>query len=138
MALPVVKTVADCADFNKTILPFVSHLKSLPSKLIEAGVDLKNLKYIYLNTNPFITAVAFSLLLASVLLIANEVNKNYSHIDRFWGIRPSVYNSHFAAWAHLNGLPTHTLNTILTLSLIWSVCFIDITSLFIIFFFVIL
>lgn len=125
MALPVVKSVADCANFHETVLPFVSDLKSLPSRLIEAGIDIDNLKHVYLDTNPFIAALALSLFLAAAFLIIGEVYQNYSHIDRFWGILPSVYNAHFAAWARLNGRSTDALNTILTISLIWSVSVID-------------
>jgi hypothetical protein len=131
MALPVVKTAADCADFSKTVLPFFSQLTSLPSRLIDAGIELDSLKQVYLTTNPFTTAIAFSLFLIPLLLIASELNKNYSQVDRLWSILPSVYNAHFAVWARLNGLPTDTINTILTFSLIWSVSIITLTCCFI-------
>ena len=127
MALPIVKTAADCADFSKTVLPFVSQLLSLPSRLIEAGTDVDNLKHLYLDTNPFIAAVAFSLFLVPVLLVASEVNKNYSQIDGLWSIIPSVYVAHFVAWARLKGLPCETIYTILAFSLAWSVSIVALT-----------
>jgi hypothetical protein len=121
MALPLVKTVGDCADIGKTVLPFVSQLASLPARLVESGTDLDRVKLVYLSTNPFITAVAFSLFLVPIFLMVSEITKNYSQVDRCWSILPTIYNAHFATWTRLAGLPTETIYTILTFSLLWSV-----------------
>jgi steroid 5-alpha reductase family enzyme len=75
---------------------------------------------IYLSTNPLITAFAFSLFLFPIFLIASEINKNYSQIDRFWSLLPTIYNAHFVTYAHLLGLPTKRLDLLLAVSTLWS------------------
>lgn len=121
MALPTVKTAYECADFGTTVSPFLSQLTDLPSKLIAAGGDLEYLKEIYLSTNPFITAIAFTLSIIPLFVLISEINKNYSQVDRVWSILPVIYNAHYSAWAHLARLETERLNTILVFSLIWGV-----------------
>ncbi|PWY73844.1 DUF1295-domain-containing protein [Aspergillus sclerotioniger CBS 115572] len=123
LPLPDVKSVADCASFGHTVLPFLSQITALPERLqlAAAAKDVDILKDIYLSTNPFITALGFSLFLSIILLIASEINRNYSQVDRFWSILPSVYNVHFAVWARLSGLRTQSLDIIAAIILIWSV-----------------
>lgn len=125
MALPVVKSAADCANFSRTVLPYVPQLLELPSRLVDAALNQQPqdaFLEIYLSTNPFLTALAFALLLAPVFLIVSEVTRNYSQVDRFWSILPSVYTGHYAAWALLNGRSSTTVHAIAGFSLIWSVC----------------
>ena len=121
MALPQLQSIADCADISKVILPFVPQLTSLPTKILEAGKDVDALQEIYLNTNPLATAVAFSLFLVPLFLVASEINRNYSQVDRFWSILPAVYTGHFAVWSRLNGLSISEVNTAFFFILIWSV-----------------
>lgn len=121
LALPTVKTVEECADFSKTVLPYLSQLRALPQQLLQSWSNPQALKEIYLSTNPLITALALALFLAPIFLFFSEINKNYSQVDRFWSILPTVYNAHFAAYAHLAGLPTQRLDTLLMFSAIWSV-----------------
>ena len=121
MALPAVKTAYDCADFERTVLPYFSQLNGLPGRLIEAGADLDSLKEVYLSTNPFITALAFTLSLVPVFLLVSEITKNYSQVDRLWSILPSILNAHFSAWSHLAGLDTERVDTVLAFSVLWSV-----------------
>ena len=125
MALPSVKTLKECADYAKTVEPYLPQLYELPTKVFESISDLDALKEIYLSTNPLITAVSLSLFLAPIFLVASEINRNYSQVDRFWSVLPSVYNAHYTLYAHLNGLPTRRLDTLLVVSLIWSVRSID-------------
>lgn len=120
MALPVVKSIIHCSDFNKTVLPFVPQLYELPHKLFESYSDLESLRAIYLATNPLITALAFALFLSPICLIVSEVNKNYSQVDRLWSILPALYNAHYCAYAHLSGLPTARLDNLLACSVVWS------------------
>ncbi|PYH95546.1 DUF1295-domain-containing protein [Aspergillus ellipticus CBS 707.79] len=122
LPLPDVKSVADCASFNHTVLPFLSQLTALPERLqiAAAAKDVDILKDIYLFTNPLITALATSLFLSALFLIFSEINRNYSQVDRFWSLLPSVYNVHFAVWARLSGLRTQSLDTIAVISLLWS------------------
>jgi steroid 5-alpha reductase family enzyme len=56
-----------------------------------------------------------------LFIITSEINRNYSQVDRFWSILPSVFNVHFALWARLTGLRTLTLDTIAALSVLWTV-----------------
>jgi steroid 5-alpha reductase family enzyme len=121
MALPVVKSLAECADFSKTVLPYVSQLNDLPQQLIQSYNNPVELQTIYLATNPLISAFAFSLFLAPVFLIVSEINKNYSQVDRCWSILPTIYNAHFAAYAHLSGLETQRLDNLIAFSVVWSV-----------------
>ncbi|KAI9929280.1 hypothetical protein ASPWEDRAFT_36732 [Aspergillus wentii DTO 134E9] len=121
LPLPPVQSVADCASFNHTVLPFLSQLTTLPVKLQEAGKDVDALKAIYLATNPFVTALAFCFALAGFLCIFSEINRNWSQVDRFWSLLPSIYNVHFAVWARLSGIESHSLDTIAAISLIWSI-----------------
>jgi hypothetical protein len=60
MSLPVIKTVSDCADFSKTVLPYVSQLNELPQQIFQSITNLQALKVLYVSTNPLITAFAFS------------------------------------------------------------------------------
>ncbi|KAI9775925.1 MAG: hypothetical protein M1839_000714 [Geoglossum umbratile] len=121
MALPVVHALADCADFSKTVGPFVPQLRSFSQLLLQAWAEPQRAKDLYLLTNPLISAFAFSLFLAPVILLVSEVNKNYSQVDRMWSILPTVYNAHYALWARLRGVPTQRLDTLLVFSALWTV-----------------
>jgi steroid 5-alpha reductase family enzyme len=123
LSLPVLKTVADSADYTLTVRPYISQLLDLPKQLsviASSTSKINDLGALYLNTNPLVTAFAFSLLLAPVFLIVSEINKNYSQVDRAWSILPCIYISHYTAWAHKNGLPTQRMDNIFIFSLIWS------------------
>ena len=132
MALPVVKSAIDCSDFTNTVLPYVSQLNALPQLIFESISNPAALRQIYLDTNPLITAFAFSLFISPIFLIISEINKNYSQVDRCWSILPTIYNAHYVIYAHMVGLPTKRMDTVLTASAIWSVCMVSfpINSLF--------
>ncbi|GAB7351249.1 hypothetical protein MBLNU459_g1674t1 [Dothideomycetes sp. NU459] len=121
LALPVVKTLVDCADFSKTVWPFMGQLTGLSQRILEVGLDADGWKSLYVSTNPLISALAFSLAIAPVFLVVSEVNKNYSQVDRCWSLLPTVYNAHYAIWARLNGLPTQRLDNVLAFSVCWSI-----------------
>lgn len=121
MSLPVIKSIVDCTDFSKTVAPYLPQIYELPQRIFQSIAHPQTLKQIYLSTNPFISALALSLFLAPIFLIASEINKNYSQVDRFWSILPTVYNAHFAIYAHALGLPTRRLDSLLLFSTIWSV-----------------
>lgn len=121
MSLPAIKSLADCTDFSKTVLPFVPQLYELPERLFQSVSDPEALKHVYLSTNPLMTGFAFCLFLAPIFFIAAEVNRNYSQVDRFWSLLPTFYNAHFAIYAHAKGLPTQRLDTLLVISTLWSV-----------------
>ena len=121
LALPTIKSTGAAADFTRTVLPFKSQLQELPSRLLQHWSDHEELKAIYLSTNPLISAFALSLFLAPLFLAVSEVNRNYSQVDRLWSILPSIYNAHFCAYAHLAGMHTERLDTLLAFSVIWSV-----------------
>lgn len=121
--LPQVHSVVDCASFNRTVLPFLSQLTTLPAQLQVAAStkDVDSLKDIYLSTNPFISALGFTLVLWVLFAVAAEFNRNYSQVDRFWSILPSVYTVHFVAWARLWGIKNQSLDTIALITLLWGV-----------------
>lgn len=122
MALPIVKTALDCADYFKTVTPFVPQLTLLPNRIASSIADPVVLKQIYLDTNPLISAFVFSLALVPIFLLISEINKNYSQVDRMWSLLPSIYNAHYTVYAHMLGLETKRLDTLLAASCLWSVC----------------
>ena len=121
MSLPVVKSLADCADISKTVLVYLPQLYDLPQQIFQNLNNAQALKVLYITTNPLISAFAMSLLLAPIFLLISEVNKNYSQVDRCWSILPTIYNAHFTLYAHAAGLPTKRLDTLLLFSGLWSV-----------------
>lgn len=121
MALPIVKSAIDCSDLTKTVLPYVYQLQELPQSVYQSISDPAALRQIYLDTNPLISVLALSLFLSPIFLVVSEVNKNYSQVDRCWSILPTIYNAHYAIYAHLLGLETKRLDMLLTASVIWSV-----------------
>jgi hypothetical protein len=121
MALPLTETVADCADLSQTVLPYISQLYDLPQQLIQSYSDPAELQNIYLSTNPLVTAFAFSLFVSPIFFLVSEINRNYSQVDRFWSILPTIYNAHYVLYARLAGLPTQRLDNLLAVSVVWSV-----------------
>ncbi|KAJ5174747.1 Protein of unknown function DUF1295 [Penicillium canariense] len=120
LPLPRVESLADCTSFKFTVLPYLAQVQWLPASLREAGWDLDSLKAVYLATNPLVSALTLCTVLAGLLFLAAEINRNYSQIDRFWSILPAVYNVHYATWARLAGIRTQTLDTIAVISVLWS------------------
>lgn len=118
-SLPVVSTLPDCSLWDKTVEPFWPQLYSIPKQVI-ASRSLDDLKHVYLASNPFMSAFVFSLFVAVIVLIAAEVNRNASQVDRIWSILPTVYNAHFCYWAHQAGLPTRKLDILAAVSALWS------------------
>ncbi|KAF7187422.1 Uncharacterized protein HII31_11311 [Pseudocercospora fuligena] len=120
MALPVVKTLADCADYKKTFEPFLPQLYDLPNKVYESIGDVEALKQLYVSTNPAISGLAWCIAAFPVFLLVAEINKNYSQVDRVWSILPTLFNLHYALWARLNGLSTQRVDHVLAFSVLWS------------------
>ena len=123
MVLPVIKSIADCINFSKTVLPYTGQLYDLPQQIFENITNLQALKVLYVSTNPLISAFAFSLFLFPIFLIVSEINRNYSQVDRCWSVLPTIYNAHFTAYAHATGLSTRRLDMLLLFSTFWSVSF---------------
>lgn len=119
-ALPLVASLEDCADYSKTVAPFMPQLYELPSRIAAHITDVQGLQSVYAQTNPLITALAFALFMTPVVLTVSEINKNYSQVDRLWSVLPVIYNVHYAVWASINGLPTVRLNHVMAVSLIWG------------------
>ena len=46
MALPVIKTIADCADFSKTVEPYLPQLYVLPNEVAASLTDVEGLKHL--------------------------------------------------------------------------------------------
>lgn len=122
MALPVVHTLTECADFTQTVSPYIYQLYDLPQQILQSYSNTTELYNLYLSTNPVISGFAFSLLLAPIFLLVSEVNRNCSQVDRCWSILPTLYNAHFTIYAHLSELPTKRLDNLLAFSVLWSVC----------------
>ncbi|KAK3713042.1 hypothetical protein LTR37_008727 [Vermiconidia calcicola] len=120
MALPVVKTIVECADFSKTVQPYLPQLYTFPNEFAASITDAGALKHLYLTTNPMISALAFSIATMPVFLLVTEINKNYSQVDRVWSILPTLFNAHYAIWARLNGFPAQRVDNVLAFSVVWS------------------
>lgn len=121
MALPPLKSVVECADFSKTVVPYISQLYTLPEQLLQSYNKPEELLAIYLATNPLVSAFAFSLFISPFFLLISEINKNYSQVDRCWSLLPTLYNAHYVVYAHLAGLPTQRLDNLIAVSTVWSV-----------------
>lgn len=120
VALPTVRSLAECADYKHVVEPFIPQLYALPRQIAAQITNPAALRTIYLSTNPVISGFAFSLALFPIFLVVSEVNRNWSQVDRVWSILPSVYHVHYAVWARLNGLPTSKIDNVLVFSLIWT------------------
>lgn len=121
--LPAVSSVQQCASYELTVAPFLPQLRGLPKAVLDASSSSSpfyELWDLYLATNPIVLNVALILVLAPIFLIVSEINKNYSQVDRFWSLLPTVFNSTYVVWAHSNGLPTARLDLLLLVSIIWS------------------
>ncbi len=121
MALPTLLAIEDCAEFSKTVEPFLPQLYDLPRRLLEVFSGRENIVELYVETNPLISGFAFSVFLGAVFLVAAEVNRNYSQVDRFWSLLPTFYIAHFDVWARLAGVPSERIDAVLFFSLVWSV-----------------
>ncbi|RMZ78728.1 hypothetical protein DV737_g3784, partial [Chaetothyriales sp. CBS 132003] len=121
MALPVVRSALECADFSNTVEPYIiSQFRPLASNVWASISNPAALQQIYLDTNPLVSAFAFSLALAPVFLVVSEINKNYSQVDRAWSILPTIYNLHYAVYAWTAGLETTRIGAVALASTIWS------------------
>lgn len=123
--IPALLSLEDCADYTKTVQPFLPQLYALPQVLINNGANLAGLKGIYIETNPLVTGFSVSVLLGAVFLAVSELNRNYSQVDRLWSILPNLYVIHFAAWARLAGFAHHRLDLVAIATTIWSVCYFE-------------
>jgi hypothetical protein len=123
LAFPPILSPEEAVQFNRTLAPYVfsSQILELPARVAEAGTDLQSLLEVYLATNPMLTAIAFALAISPLFVLAAEIRRNYSQVDCWWSILPTIYNVHFYAWALLNGLPTDRLQTVGLFSVAWSV-----------------
>lgn len=121
MALPLLKSLEDCADFSKTVEPYLPQLYALPNEVLSNIASPTALKHLYLRTNPLISGFAISLVLGFVFLVVSEYHKNYSQVDRMWSILPNLYVIHFAVWARLAGAPHSRLDLIAVFTTLWSV-----------------
>ncbi|TPX12061.1 uncharacterized protein E0L32_007176 [Thyridium curvatum] len=120
MALPKLFALEDCSDFSKTVEPFLPDLYALPEQLLHTLQARESFVDLYTRTNPLVSGFAFSLFLGAIFWVVSEINKNYSQVDRFWSILPTVYIAHFNVWARLAGIPSHRLDGALLFSIIWS------------------
>lgn len=121
MSLPVIRTVADCADFSKTVSPYLPQLYDLHNQLFASSTSPEALKHLYISTNPVISGLAFSIALFPVFLIVSEIRKNYSQVDAWWPILPTIYFAHFATWARLSGVPTQRVDNLLAFGVLWTI-----------------
>ncbi|PHH89099.1 hypothetical protein CDD83_6642 [Cordyceps sp. RAO-2017] len=117
--LPVLKSLRDCGDYALTVEPFVAQLYALPARLASIQ-SLDDLRQLYIETNPLMSAFAASVVLAAVFLLVSEANRNYSQVDRMWSILPNLYIVHLAIWARLAGLPHSRIDLVAAFSTIWS------------------
>lgn len=121
VALPALTALEDCADFSKTVEPFLPQLYALPEKLLDVLASRQSLTSLYVETNPLISGFAISVFLGAVFLVVAEINRNYSQVDRCWSLLPTFYIAHFDLWARLAGVPSRRVDAALLFSTIWSV-----------------
>ena len=80
-----------------------------------------SLKQIYLDTNPFLSGLAFFSTLMPVTYAASELTNDCSQIDRVWSMLPTIAILHWTVWAYLTGLSTGRLNALLIATTTWSI-----------------
>lgn len=120
-ALPSLKRIEECADFYKTVEPFIPQFYALPARLLATGGSPHDLKQVYAETNPLVSAAAASLFLGFIFLVVSEINRNYSQVDRMWSLLPNLYIVHLAVWARVAGVPHARLDLVATFTTLWSV-----------------
>ena len=121
MSLPAIFSRHDATSYALTVAPYLPSLYDLPQKILAVISSPKGLIELYISTNPLVSATAFSLFIVPVLYVAQEVNKNYSQVDRVWSILPAFYNVHYTVYAHLADLPTQQADALAAVSVLWSV-----------------
>ena len=121
MALPVVQSLQQCADYNTTVAPYLYQFATLPEIFYSSVTKHAALQQLYLDTNPLITSIAIAFALAPIFLVVSELNKNYSQVDRVWSILPTIYNLQYAIYAHVARVHTTRLDVLCAISLLWSV-----------------
>lgn len=121
MALPTLVKFEDCASWAMTVEPYIPQLYALPSKLVDVVQGRQGLISLYTETNPLISGFAISVVLGAVFLVVQEINKNYSQVDRCWSLLPTFYIAHFDLWARLAGVPSQRIDVLLAFGIVWSV-----------------
>lgn len=121
MALPALQIFENCAEWNKTVEPYLPQLYELPSKLLDVFQSRQGLAELYTQTNPLVSGFAFSIFLGAVFLVVSEINQNFSQVDRCWSILPTFYVAHFDLWARMSGIDSSRIDSILLFCTAWSV-----------------
>lgn len=121
MALPALQVFENCAEWNKTIEPYLPQLYELPAKLLDVLQSRQGFVELYTQTNPLISGLAFSIVLGFIFLVVSEINQNFSQVDRCWSILPTFYVAHFDLWARLSGIDSSRIDTILLFCTAWTV-----------------
>lgn len=127
--LPSILSPADAAQFNTTVAPYLvqapqwfQFLRDQVSVVTSGGrVNVAELQTLYYQSNPAVTALTFALAITPIFILIALVTGNYSQVDRFWSILPTLYNVHYALWARGAGLDTARLESVALLSLAWGV-----------------
>ena len=118
--LPLIRSLADCADFRKTVQPYLPQLYHLPSTVAAHISDPTALQHVYMATNPVVSALAFALATMPLFVVVSEFNRNWSQVDRAWSTLPTLFIAHFAVWGRLHGLPTQKVDHALAVFVVWS------------------
>ncbi|PNP41622.1 hypothetical protein TGAMA5MH_06551 [Trichoderma gamsii] len=121
MVLPQVKSLHECVDYRKVVEPFVPQLYELPFRFWENIGSLEGIKSVYVTTNPLVSGFFLALVFGLLTLIASEINRNYSQVDRLWSILPNLFVVHTAIWARLAGVPHDRVDLIAAFTTIWSI-----------------
>lgn len=121
MPLPALQSFEQCANWDKTVAPYIPELYELPNRLLDVFQSRLSITDLYVETNPLISGFAISVAFGAIFLVVAEFNKNYSQVDRCWSILPTFYIAHFDLWARLAGVPSQRIDAALFFSTVWSV-----------------
>jgi steroid 5-alpha reductase family enzyme len=121
-AIPAAKTLSACADFNLSVLPYLSRATPILTELLDAAKSqsVDELAAWYLRTNPLATGFFFSVALGFAVWVVSELTRNYSQVDRLWSVLPCAYVLHFDLWARQNGVASARLDAALFCFAAWS------------------
>lgn len=119
--VPAIKALADTANFAITAEPYLAQLYTLPRDVLTALTSSPDaVKNLFIDTNPLVSALFFSLVVGAITLVVAQVNHNFSQIDRLWSILPVVYLLHYDLYARATGIPSARNDLALLWSTVWG------------------
>ena len=107
-SLPPLPSLSAAASYELTVKPYLDMLPALADAsmlALRSKAPLHSLLALYAETNPLVTATGLAFSMMPFFFVASEISRNWSQVDRVWGILPVVFNGHFALWDRVTSAP---------------------------------